>query len=109
MKTKTLTQHITPPAAKPLLADSAGLDDELVISEKHEKWLKKFNKTREGQLFNLRYKWEELNMPYANKVRPNKANFAANALWIATEGTKMEEHARFFIEMIDPDFFEVVK
>ena len=75
------------------------------IGEPHDKWLTKFNKRKEGQLFNLKFRYKELDMPPYDKGRPNKYNFCANALWIAIKGTKMEEDGKFFVELLDPNFF----
>jgi hypothetical protein len=74
-------------------------------SEPHEKWLTKFNKRKDGKLFNLKFKYESLNSPPFNHGRPNRDNFCANALWIAIKGTKMEEDGKFFVELLDAEFF----
>ncbi len=80
--------------------------NELLKKINHDKWLKKFNKTKEGKLMNLKYDYKLLDSPPYNNGKPNKNNFCANALWIAVKNTKMEEDAKFFIQLLDPNFFD---
>lgn len=75
------------------------------IGEPHEEWLTKFNKKREGKMMNLKYQYEALTMPYTNNPRPNRDSWCANALWIAIKGTKMETDGKFFVELLDAEFF----
>lgn len=77
----------------------------LIIGEDHETWLKKYNKRKEGKMFNLRFDHEALAKDLS-KPQPHKESWVANALWIAVKGTKMEEDGKYFIELLEPDYFK---
>jgi len=74
--------------------------------DNHEEWLNKFSKTRRGKMFNLKNDLESSLVVYAKTARPNLYSFMADALWIATKGTKMEEDSRGIIMTVYPDYFK---
>ena len=73
-------------------------------SVSHEVWLKKFEKTKEGKMFNLLHEYKSLNNPLSTGSI-NHLSYLSNALWIAVKGSKMESDAKEMINMICPDFF----
>lgn len=72
----------------------------LLPSASDEKWIKKFSKSKLGQLVDLKYEYNLI----AQKANTN--SYVAAALWIVVKGTKMETDGRFFIELADQNFFD---
>ena len=73
-------------------------------STSHDEWLKKFSKTKEGKMFDLRHEFDSLNSRFVQKA--DHLSYLANALWISAKGTKHESDAKHMIEEICPQFFE---
>jgi hypothetical protein len=76
-------------------------------SVSHDDWLSKFNKTKEGKMFNLNYEFKSLINPLT-RGSVNHLSYLSNALWIAVKGTKMQDDAEEMIKNIYPDFFNDV-
>lgn len=76
-------------------------------SVSHDAWLKKFEKTKEGRMFNLLHEYKSLNNPLS-VGSVNHLSYMSNALWIAVKGTKMESDAKEMINIIYPNFFSDV-
>ncbi|MFO0090040.1 MAG: hypothetical protein ACK518_04490 [bacterium] len=76
-------------------------------SADHDKWLEKFNRSKEGKLFNLKHELESLNNPYSLTTgRADINSYCASAIWIVVKGTRYEEDMRYFIKTLCPDFFQ---
>jgi hypothetical protein len=74
------------------------------MSEKdHDVWLKKFNKSKAGHIYNLLWEVKEYK---ANLRGFNKLNHLSAALFTLTKGTKYEKDVTELIIEIDPEFFE---
>lgn len=72
----------------------------------HEKWLKKFSKTKEGRLFDLVHELLTIkNNPDQKLSNDGAATYLAAALSIATKGTKMEPDAIKIIELLVPQYY----
>ncbi len=68
----------------------------------HDKWLERFNKTKEGKIFNIRHDIELFLSDY--KHFDVNTHLAAIA-WIMAKNTRYEEDVRIILEKICPDFF----
>lgn len=77
--------------------------------EDHDKWLIKFNKSREGKMFNLVSDFEIDNAKYGLGGRPDYITHLCAALWIAVKGTRMEEDATKLMKEICPQFFNNIE
>ena len=75
-------------------------------STDHDIWLQKFEKSKEGKLFNLRHEFDSLNTRFNAQGRPDINSYSANAMWIVARGTRFEEDMKYFIEILSPDFFK---
>ena len=69
----------------------------------HEKWLKKYSKTKQGKLFELLHDIRECR---SNLKSYNKITHLAYALSLVTEGTKLEEDAKSIIELVCPEYYK---
>jgi len=68
----------------------------------HDKWLEKFNKTKEGKIFNIVHDFEVAESDFKH---PNKISFLCAALYISSAGTKHKTDAVKLIRLIHPEFF----
>jgi hypothetical protein len=73
-----------------------------MIEIDHKKWLKKFNKTKKGKIFNLLYEIKIFESSYANY---DKISHLCLALLISTKGTNMEEDSIELVKIICPEYF----
>lgn len=68
----------------------------------HSKWLERFNKTKEGKIFNLRHDIESFISEH--KHFEINTHLAATA-WIMAKNTRYENDVRIILEKICPEFF----
>jgi hypothetical protein len=71
--------------------------------KEHQNWLKKFNKRKEGKIFNLLHDIESLEL---NLKSYDKLSYLSSALCILAKNTKYEEDVKKIIQNIYPDFFQ---
>ena len=74
--------------------------------QSHEEWKIKFDKSREGKLMNLKNEHQDILGESRYKASLSIDGFCASALWIVIKGTKLEEDGKYFIELLQPDFFK---
>lgn len=74
--------------------------------ESHEEWLKKFNKSKRGKMFNLLYDTKPVIEVEPSKFSDkSKKTYLSEALMIATKGTQLEEDAKGLINLLCPEYF----
>ena len=69
----------------------------------HDKWLKKYEKTKSGKIMNILYDIRECEVNLKNY---DKETHLCSVLSIATKGTKMEEDVVEIIKLVCPRFYE---
>jgi hypothetical protein len=95
-----MTKEINP-------SEKAEPKNDVTSSVSHENWLLKFNKTKEGKMFNLNHEFQSLNSPLSTGS-VDYLSYLSNALWISVKGTKMQNDAKEMIQVICPSFFSDV-
>ncbi len=72
------------------------------MSELFDKFLKKFQKSKSGKLFDVLW---ELREARHEGTRLDKLSYVCSALWIISEGTKYESDVKEIIMECCPEFF----
>ncbi len=73
--------------------------------EKHEIWLKKFNQTRKGKIFNLMSDLKS-NTALIGKKRVEPKSYLAYCISVLSKGTQYEEDCTEIIKMCCPDYYQ---
>lgn len=68
------------------------------VDVEHEKWLKKFNKSKEGRLFNLMH-------DVKNDKNIDTNTHLASIAWIMAENTRFENDVKIMLQKLSPTFF----